>query len=347
MPRTLPVLLGLALLGPALAGCLSQSADPRGEPGSDSSSDPAVEPGDIVVEIQANRSAITPGETVAIDRAVRNTGNGTAWYDDACGVPWNVTVRDPEGEPVETGEDRVRCGTLVWTALQPGERLPDPSEDGVEAGAFAWNGTRWNASGEGGRHEPVEPGNYTVEAAFPYAPDQGGAVEAARAQATVQVRIADPGDGEDGDGDPGDGGGSPGIRVHAEANRSTMEPGETVAVNLTAENGGSRTVEYRSGCAHTWNVTVEREDGEAVQVRRPRARCLGFTWERMEPGEVVPYPGEGAQHPFVWNGTVWNGSAYEPAEPGNYTIRGTFPYRAGPDGETLRVDGAVEVTLSD
>lgn len=342
MPRA--VLLAATLLaGPALAGCLA-GEPPAGPPGASApDGEPAARADGLALYLAANRSTMAPGEVVEVRYAVRNEGNATVWYNDVCGAVWNVTVLDPDGNPIQTGGERVRCGTWNWTPLRPGERLSYRSVGGDHADPFMWNGTRWDASGEEGDdvYEPVEAGNYTVRGSFLYALEKDGAARNITGAATVRIRgggqaaPAPPDGGTEGD----DGGAN--VTVNATGDRSGIQPGETVRVDFTAENVGDATVYRRQGCGFSWEVSVHEADGDEVQAHKPRPHCMGYGWVSMDPGETVSTS-------FGWNGTVWNGSAYRDADPGNYTVRGVLVWSSHEEGDEARqAAGNVTVRVSE
>lgn len=339
----------MLLAPPALAGCLT--AEPSsGEPGagglgSAPEGELAARAHGLALYVDANRSSIQPGEPVVVDYTVRNEGDATVWYNDACRTTWTASVQDAEGGPVQHTPYTYRCLALAWTSLEPGETVSYERRDG--AAGFAWNGTLWEGTGSGngsaeagnGSYEPVDPGNYTLRGTFRYALERGGDLRNLTGVATVQVL---PRNGTESGYDE--------VEVAAEADPDAISPGESVEVALNATNTGDRTVWHRSGCGHAWQVTMWNETGEEVQPYRPRAQCSGFEMEPLKPGEELPYPREGGSGTFGWNGRLWNGSAYVDAPPGNYTIQGAVPYRMQPDGDEghyARGNATVRVTEGD
>lgn len=321
----------------ALAGCLA-----AGPASLDPASGGAGDGLDLAVE--ANRSNATPGEAVGFAVEVENRGAEAVTYRDGCLESWNLTVLDEDGGEVAHGRSRASCDGFRLATLEPGESLRYPAAE--DEGRFTWNATAWNGSAWG----DAEAGTHAVRVLFGYEVDGQAAIVVGNA--TLEVEEPEDATGSTGeDGEVGDRGnstdGDAEVTVQASSSRSEIAPGETVHVNLTAENTGDRTVEYRSGCGHTWEVAVVDEDGDEVQAWRPRPRCLGFSHEPLEPGETVPYPGPETRSPLAWNGTAWNGSAYEEVEPGNYTIEGSFPYRPDERSETRTAEDAVTVRVTD
>lgn len=368
MPR-LATLLVLSLAAPALAGCLGTVPAAQGGGAGDPGASPASQGGagsdGLVLEVDRDRSTIRPGEPATVEYTVRNEGHSTVWYNGDCQGAWRVEVVGPDGETVPRAPT-ARCLVLAWTPLEPGESVS--LERGGSPG-LTWNGTAWNGTDEGpryripgdGTHEPVAPGNYTVRGAFLHADERDGNLEPLPGTATIRVEGAgeDHGGGSRDDGGAGgdDGGAGdpereeghergrdPGdaeaeVAVEASANRSAIAPGEAVGVDLVAENVGDAPVDRREGCGFDWEVTVHDASGDEVQVRRPVARCMGYTWTPLEPGETHATS-------FAWNGTVWNGSAYVDAPEGNYTVQGAFAYdpREGDDVQVERGAATVRVT---
>lgn len=315
-------LLVAALAGSlALAGCLSTAP----ALGTASQEDPDE---GLVLQVKANRSTITPGETVAFDVVVENRGSEPVTYRDGCYSAWDVALEGPSGDEVQA-HLRGTCDGFSLATLQPGEEVAY-SWSAPEAD-YAWNGTRWDDDG----WSDAEPGTYVLRAAFAY--EDGNASLTASGSDQVEVEERDGGAPDDGDGSKASDGGS--VEAQGSASRDEIQPGETVHANFTATNTGDETVEHRTGCGHAWDVTVTDESGAEVETHRPRGTCMGFSYEELAPDESVS---EG----WTWNGTVWNGSAYEEAEPGDYTVEASFPYRTA-DDETRTAAAEVTVTVTE
>jgi hypothetical protein len=292
----------------------------------------------LEITTESDRDAIAPGETVRVNATVENTGNRTVWYNDVCGWPWDADVVAEDGRSVNHTKHEAQCMALAWTTLEPGESISSKYRD--PPSPFTWNGTEWNRSEDdearygNGSWEPVEEGDYTIRLTFRYAMEKNGDVRELPGSEHVEVSSED---------DEGSG------EVEAEASSSTdaIAPGETVYVNATATNVGDVPVEHRVGCGHAWSVTVTGPDGEEVQAHRPMASCLGFSWERLEPDASVPYPNPDGRSPWTWNGTVWNGSGYEEAEPGDYTVAFSFPWRDQGAEDARETSASVVVTVTE
>lgn len=289
----------------------------------------------LEVAARADREAIAPGEPVHVNYTVRNAGNRTVWYNDVCGSDWTVDVLEADGDRVRYTPHRMRCLALAWTRLEPGETH---SYSYRQQDVFAWNGTVWNDSASDGHeyrngtYEDAAAGTYTLRGTFRYALEKNG--EVGRVSEAETVRVRDD-----------EGGSEASVDADASASRDEIAPGETVHVNATATNEGDQAVTYRAGCGHAWDIAVVGPGGEDVQTRPPRAHCLGFSEEELAPGESVPYPGPDGRQPWAWNGTVWNGSAYGEAGPGNYTVRFSFPHEPGDGGGARTADASVTVRV--
>lgn len=155
-----------------------------------------------------------------------------------------------------------------------------------------------------------------------------------------------PGDGGD-DGSAGDADArADGVHLVLERDRASITPREEhVYVNATATNEGDDTIHYREGCRHEWSVDVLDEDGDEVEWTRPLATCEGFSRAKLEPGESLTFPTADVDHPFRWNGTVWDGERYVDAEPGDYDVRITFHYQLEEEGAVHDLAAAVTVTV--
>lgn len=161
-----------------------------------------------------------------------------------------------------------------------------------------------------------------------------------------------PGAGPSGGEGPADGEArADGLVLRLDRDRGTIAPGETVHVNASVANEGESDVAYREGCRHEWSVDVLDPDGEPVNWSRPMATCEGFSWERLEAGESLPFPHYSGAEPFPWNGTVWDADRdrWREVEPGTYAVEIAFEYN--PDGEDSgdleRLAAQVDVTVED
>ncbi len=114
---------------------------------------------------------------------------------------------------------------------------------------------------------------------------------------------------------------SNGVNVTLEVTSTRITPGEDTGFTITARNDGDEGVEYRDGCAHEWDVKVLDPAGNEVDWMGPVAMCQGFQQATLDPGETD----EGT---FAWNGTVWNSEdeCWSAADPGTYTVEGSFVY---------------------
>lgn len=141
-----------------------------------------------------------------------------------------------------------------------------------------------------------------------------------------------------------------GLVLRLDRDREAIEPGERVHVNASVTNEGEAAVAYREGCRHEWSVAVLDEGGDEVNWSRPMATCEGFSWERLDPGESLPFPHEEGAKPFPWNGTIWDGEDWVDADPGRYRMAVTFEYEpdGNEDSEGLEeLPGSVNVTVEE
>lgn len=156
--------------------------------------------------------------------------------------------------------------------------------------------------------------------------------------------VAGGGDGGSGDAEAR----SDGLVLELDQDRDRIEPGETVRVNASVTNEGEDAVGYREGCRHEWSVAVEDDSGEEINWTRPVAMCEGFSWASLEAGETLTFPTADSQHPFPWNGTVWDGDEWVPAEDGDYRMVMSFEYtpEGSQDSSDLRkLNASVTVTV--
>lgn len=109
----------------------------------------------LVAQLEANRTAIHPGETMHVTMTVRNVGNTTMGLKTECWDWWayDFTLVTPDGEERHAFGPAWVCASLRYLALEPGEEHVLGHRE-----VTRWNGTFRTADG----WEEAEPGNYTL-----------------------------------------------------------------------------------------------------------------------------------------------------------------------------------------